>query len=276
MAVKSISERITLNNNVKMPWFGLGVFLSREGREVEQAVRWALECGYRLIDTAAMYGNEKGVGKAIRESGIRRKEIFVTTKIWNSDMRSGRTIAAFEESFSRLDLEYVDLLLVHWPVEGFIHVWKDFETIYQSGRVKAIGVSNFLKHHLESLLSACQIPPAVNQIEFHPYLRQPELLQYCESKGIHIQAWSPLMQGRILRIPEIQRTAERVDKTKVQVVLRWDLQHGVATIPKSSNKDRIRSNADIFDFELSGEDMALLDGLDRNQRFGEHPDHFNF
>ncbi|MBN1780065.1 aldo/keto reductase [bacterium] len=275
--ITSIEDCVTLNNGVRMPWFGLGVFLAEEGPQVEEAVSQALEAGYRSIDTAAVYGNEKGVGRAVRNSGIPREQIFITTKVWNTDMRQGKTREAFEESLSRLDMDYVDLYLIHWPVrEGFIEPWQVLESIYESGRIRAIGVSNFLVHHLEALFEHGHVVPAVNQVEFHPYLRQPRLMAFCRNNQIQLEAWSPLMQGRIVDVPEIRPLAEKYGKSPVQIVLRWDLQHGVVTIPKTVRRDRILSNADIFDFELSGSDMRLIDALDREQRFGAHPDKFPF
>ena len=263
----------TLNNGVKMPWFGFGVFQSKDGEEVENAVKWALEAGYRSIDTAAIYGNEHGVGKAIRESGVPREEIFLTTKVWNDDMRTGRTLQAFNESLARLEMDYVDLYLVHWPVKGhYKDTWKALEEIYRSGRVKAIGVSNFLVHHLNDILESGSIVPAVNQVEFHPYLLQPELRQFCRERGIQFEAWSPLMQGRVLTVPVVMQLAEKYGKLPEHIILRWDLQHGVITIPKSVHKERIITNAQVFDFELSAEDMALLDALDEGKRIGPDPD----
>ncbi|NLG84768.1 MAG: aldo/keto reductase [Firmicutes bacterium] len=277
MKIASIADRAVLNNGVGMPWLGLGVFRTKEGEEVERAVKWALEAGYRSIDTAAVYRNERGVGKAIRASGIPREEIFVTTKVWNDDLRAGTVRRAFQESLDRLGLDYVDLYLIHWPVKGrYIEAWKVMEEIYRSGKAKAVGVSNFLRHHLEDLLAKTSLVPAVNQIEFHPLLVQPDLLRFCREHGIQVEAWSPLMQGHVVEIPEIRRLAEKYGKTPAQIVLRWDLQHEVVTIPKSVHRERILENMQIFDFELSAEDMALLDGLDAGRRFGSDPDHFDF
>lgn len=273
MNITSLQDCVTLNNGVKMPWFGFGVFQSKDGEEVENAVKWALEAGYRSIDTAAIYGNEHGVGKAIRDSGVPREEIFLTTKVWNDDMRTGRTLQAFNESLARLEMDYVDLYLVHWPVKGYYkETWKVLEEIYRSGRVKAIGVSNFLVHHLSDILESGSIVPAVNQVEFHPYLLQSELRQFCRERGIQFEAWSPLMQGRVLTVPVVMQLAEKYGKLPEHIILRWDLQHGVITIPKSVHKERIITNAQVFDFELSAEDMALLDALDEGKRIGPDPD----
>ncbi len=275
--ISSIKDCTLLNNGLKMPWLGFGVFQINDGREVEHAVRHALEIGYRSIDTATVYGNERGVGKAIRESGIPREDIFLTTKVWNDDQRGKRTLAAFEESLKRLETEYVDLYLVHWPVKGFYQeTWQVMEKIYQSGRAKAIGVSNFLIHHLEDILRVSQIVPSVNQVEFHPFLVQPELLRFCQSHKIQVEAWSPLMQGQITTEQTVQKLAEKYHKTPAQIALRWDLQHEVVTIPKSIHPNRIAENSQIFGFELSQADMNVLDALDEGKHVGPDPDSFNF
>jgi diketogulonate reductase-like aldo/keto reductase len=275
--IRSIKDCTLLNNGLKMPWLGFGVYQIKNGQEVEHAVRYALEIGYRSIDTAALYGNESGVGKAIRESGIPREDIFLTTKLWNDDQRGKRTQAAFEESLRRLETEYVDLYLIHWPVKGcFQETWQVMEKIYQSGRAKAIGVSNFLVHHLEDILRGSQIVPSVNQVEFHPFLVQRDLLSFCQSHKIQVEAWSPLMQGQITTVQAIQNLAEKYHKTPAQIALRWDLQHEVVTIPKSTHTNRIVENAQIFDFELSQTDMNVMDALDNEKRVGPDPDSFNF
>jgi diketogulonate reductase-like aldo/keto reductase len=260
-----------------MPWLGFGVFKIDDGQDVEQAVSTALEIGYRSIDTAAVYGNERGTGKAIRDSGIPREDVFLTTKVWNGDQRKQRTLAAFEESLERLDTDYVDLYLVHWPVKGFYQqTWQAMEAIYRSGRAKAIGVSNFLIHHLEDLLQNSQIVPSVNQVEFHPRLVQPALLDFCKSHQIQVEAWSPLMQGQIVAEQAVQKLAEKYDKTPAQITLRWNFQHEVVTIPKSARPNRIAENAQIFDFTLSEADMKVLDALDEGRRIGPDPDNFDF
>ena len=275
--ISNIEDYALLNNGLKMPWLGFGVFKIDDGPEVEHAVRHALEIGYRSIDTAAVYGNERGVGKAIRESNIPREDIFLTTKVWNEDQRGNRTLAAFEESLERLAIEYVDLYLVHWPVEGCYHkTWRVMEKIYQSGRAKAIGVSNFLIHHLEDLMQDCQIVPSVNQVEFHPLLIQPGLLNFCKNHEIQVEAWSPLMRGQIFTEKAVQKLAEKYQRTPAQVILRWDLQHEVITIPKSTHPNRIAENAQIFDFELSQTDMEVLNALDEGRRIGPDPNSFNF
>ena len=273
----NISSKVKLNNGVEMPWLGLGVFLSKDGEEVENAVKLALQNGYRHIDTAAIYKNERGVGNAIIASGIPREEIFLTSKVWNTDQGYKTTMEAFEMSLEKLQTSYLDLYLVHWPKgHRSVETWKALEEIYEKGRVRAIGISNFLVHHLDAFLPECKIMPAVNQYEFHPELLQPELLEYCKKRGIQPEAWSPIMKGRVNDIPLMQELAAKYGKNPVQIVLRWDIQKGVVTIPKSVTPERIISNADIFDFELSDEDVAKIDRLDKNARIGGHPDFITF
>jgi methylglyoxal/glyoxal reductase len=273
----NITSTTRLNNGVEMPWFGLGVFRAEEGGEVEKAVKVALENGYRSIDTAAVYQNEKGVGTAIRESNVRREDIFLTSKVWNSDQGYESTLQAFDESLDKLQTGYLDLYLIHWPKGKLsIETWKAMEELYEKKKIRAIGVSNFLVHHLEEFLPDCNVVPAVNQVEFHPELIQPDLLSYCRNKNIQLEAWSPIMKGRVTEIPVMQALAAKYGKTPVQIVLRWDIQKGVVTIPKSVTPERIISNADIFDFELSDEDMAKIDRIDKNARIGFHPDKIPF
>ena len=277
MKLTDIQGTVDLRNGVKMPYLGLGVFQTKEGREVVQAVGDALSVGYRHIDTAALYGNEKGVGEAIRGSGIPRKDIFVTSKVWNSDQGYDSTLRAFDKSLKLLGFDTLDLYLVHWPVKGkFIETWRALEKIYEAKRVRAIGVSNFLQHHLEELLPHCRHVPMVNQMEFHPYLVQQDLIEYCQAKGIQYEAWSPLMQGRITKVRELLALAEKYKKDVAQIVLRWDLQKGVVTIPKSVHKERIIRNSRFFDFEISPADMKAIDSLDRHERVGADPDTFEF
>jgi diketogulonate reductase-like aldo/keto reductase len=277
MKITDLKGTVKLANGVEMPYFGLGVFLTKEGKEVENSVTWALDAGYRHIDTAAIYGNEKGVGNAVKVSGIPRREIFITTKAWNGNMRSNTVMQGFEESLEYLQTDYVDLYLIHWPVKGkFKETWKIFEEIYHSGRARAIGVSNFLIHHLEDLFTVAEIIPMVNQVECHPYLLLQELQDYCKSMKIYYEAWSPLMQGAITEVPLLKELGKKYEKTPAQIALRWNLQKDIITIPKSVRKERIKENADIFDFELTSKDIKLIDGLDRNKHFGAHPDTFNF
>lgn len=273
----NITSKVKLNNGVEMPIFGLGVFRSEEGNEVENAVRIALENGYKSIDTAAIYMNERGVGKAIKASGIARDEIFLTSKVWNADQGYSSTFKAFDESLEKLQTDYLDLYLIHWPKgERSVETWKAMEEIYASGKAKAIGISNFLVHHLDSFLPFCIVIPAVNQVEFHPELIQPDLFDFCKEKGIQLEAWSPIMKGKVNEIPLMQALAAKYGKTPVQIVLRWDIQKDVVTIPKSVKPERIISNSDIFDFELNVEDMAKIDRLDCNKRIGGHPDFITF
>lgn len=267
---------VKLNNGVLMPQLGLGVYKTNEGEEVKNAVRWALEAGYRSIDTAALYENETGVGEAIRESGVPREDIFVTTKVWNTDQGYDETLRAFETSRQKLGLDYVDLYLVHWPgKDKFIETYRALEKLLADGLVRAIGVSNFLVHHLERLMAETNIVPAVNQVEFHPRLRQQDLHDFCKSKGIALEAWAPLMKGQ-LDHPVLLRLADKYGKTPAQVVLRWHIQLGVIVIPKSVHKERIVSNADVFDFALTDEEIADINGLNENHRYGPHPDEFLF
>jgi diketogulonate reductase-like aldo/keto reductase len=275
--ITDLKGTFKLHNGIKMPYFGLGVYLSEDGQEVINAVKWAIEAGYRHIDTAAIYDNEKGVGEGIKQSGINREDIFVVSKVWNADQGYEKTLKAFNDSLERLDLEYLDLYLIHWPVKGkYKDTWRALEHLYRQKKVRAIGVSNFLKHHLEDLLLSVDIVPMVNQMEFHPYLVQQDLIDYCNAHQIQYEAWSPMMQGNIFSLDSIKEIGEKYGKSTAQVVLRWDLQKGVVTIPKSVKKERIIANSDIFDFELSKEDMAYLDGLEKSKRFGPDPDTFDF
>ncbi len=278
---KDLQDTTALYNGVSMPWFGLGVFKVEEGPELENAVKAAIKHGYRSIDTAAIYGNEEGVGRGIRqgleEAGIGREELFVTSKVWNADLGYESTLAAYETSLNKLGLDYLDLYLIHWPVEGkFKEAWRALETIYKEGRVKAIGVSNFQIHHLEELMRDAELKPMVNQVEYHPRLTQKELQTYCKAQGIQLEAWSPLMQGQLLDHPVIKEIADKYNKSIAQVILRWDLQNGVVTIPKSTKENRIVENANVFDFELTKEDMEQIDSLNQNHRVGPDPDNFDF
>lgn len=275
--VKSLQDVTTLHNGVKMPWFGLGVYLVEDGQEVINAVKSAIKAGYRSIDTAAYYKNEEGVGQAIKEAGVPREDLFITTKVWNTDQGYESTLQAFNDSLEKLSLDYLDLYLVHWPVkEKYKETWKALEALYKEGKVRAIGVCNFQIHHLEDLLTDAEIAPMVNQVEYHPRLTQKELLTYCQEHNIQLEAWSPLGRGRMLDDPTLQDLAIKYGKTIAQTILRWDLQTGVVTIPKSIKEQRIIENANIFDFELTNEDMKIIDSLNRDKRNGPDPDHFNF
>ncbi|WP_404431664.1 aldo/keto reductase [Sutcliffiella horikoshii] len=275
--MKSLASTTTLHNGVEMPWFGLGVFKVEEGQEVESSVKMAIHAGYKSIDTAAIYKNEEGVGKGIRESDIPREELFITTKVWNADQGYESTLKAFDESMEKLGLEYLDLYLVHWPVkEKYVDTWKALEKLYKDGRVRAIGVSNFQIHHLQDILDVAEVKPMVNQVEYHPKLSQVELLNFCKENGIQMEAWSPLMQGQLLDNEVLKEIADAHNKSVAQVILRWDLQNGVVTIPKSVKEHRIKENADIFDFELSADEMQKIHALNEDKRVGPDPDNFDF
>ena len=275
--ITDIQGSFRLNNGVAMPYFGLGVYLSKDGQEVINAIKWAVEAGYRHIDTASIYKNEEGVGQGVKQCGVSREDLFVVSKVWNSDQGYDATIHAFEASLRRLDMDYLDLYLIHWPVAGkYKETWKALEKLYKEGRIKSIGVSNFMQHHLEDLLNDASIVPMVNQMEFHPFLVQQDLIDFCNKNTIRYEAWSPMMQGRIFDMQEFKDLSKKYGKTAAQIVLRWDLQKGVMTIPKSTKKERIIANGDIFDFQLTDEDVKLLDTMHRGQRFGPDPDNFDF
>ena len=269
----SIHDRAVLHNGVQMPWVGLGVYKAEDGDEVIQSIKWALDAGYRSIDTASLYNNETGVGQAIAESNVPREEIFITTKVWNTDQGYEKTLAAFDASLERLGLDYVDLYLIHWPVPGkYKETWKALEKIYNEGRVKAIGVSNFKQHHLEDLMREAEIKPMVNQVEYHPRLSQEKLLAFCKEQGIQLEAWRPLLKGEIFEEPTLVELADKYNKSVAQIILRWDLQNGVVTIPKSVTQHRIEENIELFDFELSNEDMTRISALNQDKRNGADPD----
>lgn len=269
------NQSVTLHNGVKMPVLGLGVW-SVDDEVAENAVRQAIEAGYRAIDTAAAYGNEAGVGRGVANSGVSRDEIFITTKIWNSDQGYQQALDAFDVSRKKLNMDVVDLLLVHWPVKGkYTETWRALEEIYKKGQARAIGVSNFQPHHLEDIAAISEIKPMVNQVEFHPLLTQETLRNYCSLHNIQLIAWSPLMQGN-LDIPLLHQIGQKYNKSAAQIVLRWDIQNGVITIPKTTNANRLIENAAIFDFELTNEEMSQISALNQNKRFGPNPDNFNF
>ncbi|MGR2780720.1 glyoxal/methylglyoxal reductase [Bacillus subtilis] len=273
----SLKDTVKLHNGVEMPWFGLGVFKVENGNEATESVKAAIKNGYRSIDTAAIYKNEEGVGIGIKESGVAREELFITSKVWNEDQGYETTLAAFEKSLERLQLDYLDLYLIHWPgKDKYKDTWRALEKLYKDGKIRAIGVSNFQVHHLEELLKDAEIKPMVNQVEFHPRLTQKELRDYCKAQGIQLEAWSPLMQGQLLDNEVLTQIAEKHNKSVAQVILRWDLQHEVVTIPKSIKEHRIIQNADIFDFELSQEDMDKIDALNKDERVGPNPDELLF
>ncbi|MGE7930538.1 aldo/keto reductase [Lysinibacillus xylanilyticus] len=273
---------VTLNNGLEMPLIGYGVFRVPEGDDLAEAVKTAIAKGYRSIDTAQVYRNEESVGRGIRaaidDGLVTREELFVTSKVWNDGLSYEETLAAYDSSLEKLGLDYLDLYLVHWPGidTNYINVYKALEKIYQDGRVRSIGVSNFHVHHLENILKETSVVPVINQIEFHPHLTQEEVRAYCKEKGIQVEAWSPLMNGSLLEESLIQQLASKYGKTPAQIVLRYDVQHGVVTIPKTMTPARMTENLTVFDFALTEEEMAQLDTLNDGLRCGPDPEKFNF
>ncbi|NMO79206.1 MULTISPECIES: aldo/keto reductase [Niallia] len=279
--MKNLQDTVNLTNGVKMPWLGLGVFKVEEGQILVDAVSSAIKNGYRSIDTAAIYGNEAGVGEGIKkgmqEAGVAREDLFITSKVWTDDLGYEETLKAYEVSLEKLGLDYLDLYLIHWPKEGkYKEAWRALETLYKAGKVRAIGVSNFQIHHLEELMKDAEMKPMINQIELHPRLTQKELIAYCVSLGIQVEAWSPLMQGQLLDQPELVEIATKYQKSVAQVIIRWDLQNGIVTIPKSVKEHRIIENGNVFDFTLTKEEMDKIDALNMDQRVGPDPDNFDF
>lgn len=267
-----IGDTVSLANGVEMPRLGLGTYRSAQGGDVEGAVAYALEIGYRGIDTASMYGNEEGIGKAIAGSDVPRKAIFLATKVWNDEQGYDNTLAACDRSLRRLGTDYLDLYLIHWPRPETADTWRAMERLLAEGVVRAIGVCNHLQHHLETLYETAEVPPMVDQYEFHPWLQQPDLMDWCQERDIVVQAWAPLIRGRGGEVPELVQIGECHSKSPSQVALRWILQHGVVTIPKSIHRERIAENADLYDFSLSDDEMRAIDLVDRNKRLGPHPD----
>lgn len=273
---------VTLNNGLEMPLVGYGVFRVPDGEDLAEAVKMAIETGYRSIDTAQIYRNEEGVGRGIRaaiaEGLVTREELFVTSKVWNDGLSYEETLAAYDNSLEKLGLDYLDLYLIHWPGidTNHVEVYKALEKIYQDGRVRSIGVSNFHVRHLENLLAQTTVVPVINQIEFHPHLTQEEVRAYCREHGIQVEAWSPLMNGALLEEELIQRLAVKYDKTPAQIVLRYDVQHNVVTIPKTMTPSRMKENLSIFDFVLTDEEMAQMDAMNDGLRCGPDPEKFNF
>ena len=267
---------VTLNNGVQMPQLGFGVFQIHQNR-TEEAVAYAFAAGYRSVDTAAAYRNERAVGAAVANSPLSREEVFITTKLWNADQGHDNALRAFDASMNRLAVDYLDLYLIHWPAPAkdlYSETWRALEKLYAEGRTRAIGVSNFQIEHLERLFDEHEIVPAVNQVELHPYLPQTELRHFHEEYGIATEAWSPIAQGAVLSDPTIESIAKRLGRTPAQIVLRWHIQIGTIVIPKSVTPSRIVENMDIFDFQLSTQDLGAITGLDRAHRTGPHPDTF--
>jgi diketogulonate reductase-like aldo/keto reductase len=277
-------KHVTLNNGVAMPILGFGVYSLEEGPKCVDTVKFAIAQGYRSIDTASAYGNEISVGRAIRESGVPRGEIFLTTKLWNEAQRTGDVIAAFDASLVDLGTDYLDLYIIHWPCKGrFVDAWLALEKIYHSGKARAVGVSNFQPHHIEEIKKTWRVVPALNQFEMHPRLTQKPLIAACRAEGIAPQSWSPLGGNRpgehkdsILRNDVVLGIGEKYGKTAAQVILRWNVELGIIAIPKSATPSRIKENIDIFDFTLTPEEVAAIDGLNRDERGGPDPDNFNF
>ena len=269
----TINDRAILNNGIGMPYFGLGTYKITSHKEATTAVAAALEKGYRLIDTARMYNNEKYIGAAVRASGIPREDIFITTKLWTNEHGKNNTLRAFNDSLKQLNTDYVDLFLIHWPDGGKrIETWKAMEELLAQEKCKAIGVSNFAVKHINELLDNCSVVPAVDQVEFSPFLYQKDLLVYCVTKGIQLEAYSPLGRGNKVKDLLIDIVAKKYSKSPAQILIRWALQHKIIVIPKSADKQRIIENADVFDFEITEEDMNYLNMLNTNYRLAADPE----
>jgi methylglyoxal/glyoxal reductase len=268
----TLRSTVTLQGGVEMPVLGLGVWQSAPGDETRRAVAEALAAGYRHVDTARAYRNEADVGAAIRASGVPRREVFVTTKLWNADHGYDKALRAIDQSLESLGMEQVDLYLVHWPVEGLRRdTWRAMEKILADGKARSIGVSNYTVRHLDEVLGHARVPPAVNQVEFHPFLHQKELLAHCRQKGVQLEAYGPLVRGHKMEHPVLRRISGKHGRTPAQVLLRWGIQHDLVVIPKSVRAERIRENADLFGFELDAEDLSALDGLDEGYRTSWDP-----
>ena len=268
----TLRSTVPIAEGVEIPILGLGVYQSRPGQETYDAVRAALEAGYRHVDTARVYGNERDVGRAVRDSGVPRDQVFVTTKLWNADHGFDQALRACDQSLARLGMDRVDLYLVHWPVEGRrAETWRAMERILADGKARAIGVSNYTIRHLEELHSTAKVPPAVNQVEFHPFLFQRDLLDHCRRRGIRLEAYAPLVKAQRMEHPVLVRVARKHRKTPAQVLIRWCLEHEVVVIPKSVRPERIRENLGVFDFSLDAADLAELDGLDEGYRTSWDP-----
>ena len=269
-----IDATVKLQNGIEMPILGLGTWALKD-QECIQAVRWAIELGYRLIDTATLYGNEREIGKAIQDSKIPRRELFITSKVWNSDQGYESTLKAFDKSLKRLKLSYLDLYLIHWPVSGLRNdTWRALEKIYENDRVKAIGVSNFTIKHIDELISKTSMTPMVNQVEFSPFLYQKKLLEYCNSKNIQLEAYSPLTRGRRFNNSKLKSICVKYNKNVPQILIRWGLQHKIIEIPKSGDRQHLKENGNVFDFELDAGDMNQMDGLNEDLRVTDDPHNY--
>ena len=278
--ITSLQDTIKLNNEVEMPAMGLGVF-QVENDTTADIVKNAIELGYRSIDTAAIYGNEAGVGEGIKlalaSTGLNREDLFITSKVWNAGLNYEETVSAYEESLEKLGLDYLDLYLIHWPGKNkFAESWSALEDLYIEGKIRAIGVCNFNISHLQDLMKNARVTPVINQVEFHPRLQQQSLRAFCKEHNIQLEAWAPLMQGGLLEDPTIAKIAEKYGKSNSQVILRWDIQNGVITIPKSVRKERMAQNADIFDFSLTVEEMQIINAMNLDKRVGPDPEVFDF
>lgn len=279
--ISNLKNTVTLNNGVKMPWQGIGVFRVEDSPKLVDAVKNAIKNGYRSIDGAAIYDNEvsmgEGIAEGIKAAGISREDLFITSKVWNADLGYESTIKAYETSLKKLGLDYLDLYLIHWPVEGkYKDAWRALEYLYKQGRVKAIGVSNFQVHHLENLMKDAEIKPMINQIEFHPRLTQEKVRAFCKQNDIQVEAWSPLMVGKLFDNEILKEIAHNHNKSIAQIILRWDIQNEVITIPKSTKVGRIIENSQIFDFELTNEEVEKINSLNQDLRVGPDPDNFDF
>jgi 2,5-diketo-D-gluconate reductase A len=265
---------VALSDGARIPQLGLGVYKVAD-EEARTVVATALELGYRHVDTASFYGNEVGVGQAIRASDVPRDDVFVTTKVWNTEQGFDETLRAFDASLDRLGTDHVELYLIHWPApaqDKYVDTWRALERIAEEGRARSIGVSNFQVHHLERLLGETSVVPVIDQVEAHPWLQQHELREFCAAQGIAVEAWSPLARGRVLDDAVIGRIAAKHGVEPAQAVIRWHLQQGLVVIPKTVNALRLRSNLDVFGFELDEDDLAAIAALDSGQRSGSHPD----
>ena len=270
---------LKLNNSIEMPILGLGVYKITDKKELENAVRFAIEAGYRKFDTAQFYNNEKELGEAIRKTGIKREEVFITTKIWNTKQGYNSTRKSFEESLEKLNMDYVDLLLIHWPGQNkdrYLDTYRALENICQSKKAKSIGLSNFEIKHLKDIFAHCNIAPTVNQIERHPNLPRNELVDFCKKHNMAVEAWSPLGRGKLFDNEVIIDIAKKYNKTSAQIILRWNIESGISVIPKSVNKNRIEENIDIFDFNLDKNDMERINSLENGERIGADPLVFDF
>lgn len=278
--INNLQDKIKLNNSVEMPGIGLGVF-QVDNDATAEIVKNAIEVGYRSIDTAAIYGNEAGVGEGIKQAlastGITREDLFITSKVWNTGFSYDETVLAHEESLQKMGLDYLDLYLIHWPGKNkYVESWRALEDLYKAGKIKAIGVCNFNISHLQDLLKTARVIPVINQVEFHPRLQQVALRDFCKAHNIQLEAWAPLMQGGLLEDPTIAEIAKKYGKSNSQVILRWDIQNGVVTIPKSVRKERMVQNADIFDFSLTDEDLQVINAMNLDKRVGPDPAEFDF